>query len=106
MDTGSTWEEKMCNDNTGTFGGVKRKGRAEREKQGVRDTGSAETLVCAHANGRQGKKFVCYSVGRESSQRGPQVKCLMPFLSLQKAGLLRQLTGVAKPWESGWNGEM
>lgn len=63
---------------------------------------SAEKPFCMHVRRRQGKKFVCCSVGKESSQERAQSKMFNAFpLSLQKAGLLRQLTRVAKLWESG-----
>ena len=88
---------------TGTFTDVKRKGQAEKEKQSAGNVRSAEKpFLRMHVRRRQGKKFVCYSVGRESSQERTQSKMFNVFpLSLQKAGLLRQLTRVAKPWESG-----
>lgn len=65
---------------TGTFTDVKRKGRAEKEKQSSGDRRSAEKPFCMHLRGRQGKNFSATRWAGKAPERGHKVKCLMPFL--------------------------
>jgi len=68
----------------GTFTDVKRKGRAEEEKQSAGDVRSAGKPFCMHVRERQWKNLSAIRWAGKAPKRGHKVKCLMPFLCLYK----------------------
>lgn len=85
---------------TGTFTEVKRKGRAEKEKQPAGDVRGAEKPFCLHVRGRQGKNWSATRWAGKAPKRGHKVKRLMPFLCLYKKP---DCSGSRQEWHSCGN---